>query len=127
MNSQEDVYLKGYHSGLFYRPSCYECKYANPNRVSDVTMADFGGKLYPDENMHKGVSVLLANTAKDSISAKMHKQMKLDKVDINYVIESNAQLNRPAKMHPKRDKFYQLLKQSRLMRLLIYVFTAISS
>lgn len=113
MNSQEDVYLKGYHSGLFYRPACYECKYANPNRVSDVTMADFWGveKLYPNENVHKGVSVLLANTAKGQLLVqKMHKQMKLDKVDINYVIESNAQLNRPAKMHPKRDKFYQLLK-----------------
>jgi coenzyme F420-reducing hydrogenase beta subunit len=116
MNSQEDVYLKGYHSGLFYRPACYECKYANPNRVSDVTMADFWGveKLYPNENVHKGVSVLLANTAKGQLLVqKMHKQMKLDKVDINYVIESNAQLNRPAKMHPKRDKFYRLIKTKR--------------
>lgn len=116
MPPNEDTYLRGFHNELFYRPSCYECKYANPNRVSDITMADFWGvkKLYPDENVHKGVSVFLTNTLKgQSLVESMSDLMKIKEVDKGYIIESNAQLKYPAKLHPKREQFYELLKTTR--------------
>lgn len=111
-NSQKDSYLRGYHPGLYYRPSCYDCKYSNPERVSDITMADFWGveELFPNENVHKGVSVFLANTKKgQSLVYNMSKLMKIKEVDKEFVIKSNAQLNRPAKLHPKREQFFKIL------------------
>lgn len=106
----EDFYLKGFQGELFFRPSCYECKYANPDRISDITMADFWGieKLFPKEDVHKGVSVILANTQKgQGILKELTKTMDLKEVDLDYVIASNAQLNRPAKKHPKYEEFFK--------------------
>ena len=111
MSSVKDKYLKGYHSGLFYRPSCYNCKYANPNRISDITMADFWGveKLF-QEDVHKGVSVITVNTKKgQDILNRLTKTMDLREVELEYVIKSNGQLNRPAAKHPKREQFFELL------------------
>lgn len=106
----EDFYLKGFHGELLYRPSCYNCKYANPNRISDITMADFWGveKLFPEEDVHKGVSVILVNTPKgQEILKELTKTMSLMEVDIDYVIASNAQLNHPANKHPKYEEFFK--------------------
>lgn len=108
----EDPYLRGFHGELYYRPSCYKCKYANSKRISDITMADFWGveKLYPDEDVHKGVSVLIINTNKgNNFLNDLNNNMNLTEVDFNYVVQSNAQLNRPAKLHHKREQFFDLL------------------
>ena len=66
---------KSYHSkmytNLFYehsalRPSCYNCKYTNMARPSDITLADFWGieKTMPEIDDDKGVSLVLVNTQK---------------------------------------------------------------
>ncbi len=115
-NSLQDPFLRGYHSGLFYRPSCYECKFANAKRVSDITMADFWGveNLFPNEDVHRGVSVLLVNTQKGKqLVEEIGKEMRLEKVDLNYVISSNGQLNHPAKLHSKREIFFELMATKR--------------
>ena len=110
--------------GLFYRPSCYECKYAN-----QIEFRYNNGRFWGVEKLIRMricirvVSVLLANTVKGHrLVQKLNKQMKLDEVDINYVIESNAQLNRQLKCILKEKIFIGCLKQSGLTRLLIYVF-----
>lgn len=112
-NSQEDTYLRGYHSELFYRPSCYKCKYANPERVSDITMADFWGveKIFPEEQLHKGVSVFLVNTKKGhELVDKLAKTMRIEPVEKEFVIRSIGQLNKAATLHPKRELFFRVLE-----------------
>lgn len=112
----EDLYLKGFHGELFYRPSCYNCQYANPERISDITMADFWGveKLYPEDDVHKGISVILVNTPKgQEVLKELTETMSLKEVDLDFVIESNAQLNRPAKKHPKYEEFFKHINNER--------------
>lgn len=56
-----DAYLNAFQYGLFFRPCCYQCLYACPQRVSDLTVGDFWGlgqTTYPK----KKVSVILTNT-----------------------------------------------------------------
>lgn len=116
MNSQNDKYLKGFHKSLFYRPSCYNCKYANSNRISDITMADFWGvdKLYPGEDVHKGVSVILVNTKKgQNITNQLCNYMYLKETDLQYVVNRNSQLNRPTSKHERYDDFFQLINNMR--------------
>ena len=116
MNSNEDKYLRGFHPGLYYRPSCYKCKYANLKRISDLTMADFWGveKLFPDKDVHKGISALIVNSVKgNKLLSDLNQIMELNEVDFDYVIQSNAQLNRPAKINPKREQFFDLLNENR--------------
>lgn len=66
-----DNYQIGYHNSTIYRPNCYACKYANPGRVSDLTIGDFRGlgKIAPyDGNCKKdkllGITCVLVNTVR---------------------------------------------------------------
>ena len=111
-SSTEDSYLRGYHRGLFYRPSCYKCKYANPQRISDITMADFWGvdELFPKIDVHKGCSVLISNTEKgQEWMDRLEESMTLEKVELSDVIKRNSQLREPAKKHHKREVFFSNL------------------
>lgn len=38
----QDIYYNAFFDGFSYRDSCNTCRYAQPNRVSDVTIGDFG-------------------------------------------------------------------------------------
>lgn len=56
-----------YHTELITRKSCYKCNFANLNRPSDLTLADFWNwsKVIPGFNKdNKGVSQVLVNTKK---------------------------------------------------------------
>ena len=50
---------------LIFRNSCYECKYATPDRVSDITLGDFWGieKLDFDGDNDTGVSMVIINSS----------------------------------------------------------------
>jgi len=116
-----DPYLRGFHNALFCRPSCYECKFANPSRVSDITMADFWGveSLYHEENVHKGVSVLLVNTPKGLLLMdELSKHMRIRQVDKTFIIENNSQLKNPTNRHPKRTEFFENLQTTRFDKLI---------
>lgn len=47
-------------------PSCHNCKFANFNRASDITLGDFWGieRTMPDFDDDKGISLVLVNSAK---------------------------------------------------------------
>jgi coenzyme F420-reducing hydrogenase beta subunit len=61
-----DPYYKTFKENYSLRESCYVCKYANLNRVSDLTMADFWG-IEATHTKHydkRGVSAVFINTDK---------------------------------------------------------------
>lgn len=61
-----DPYYSAFLYCKTYRESCYECKFANKNRVGDISLADFWGiqKFHPDFYDENGVSLVLVNTEK---------------------------------------------------------------
>ena len=61
-----DRYGKHFMNGDCYRESCYQCAYANLNRIGDLTVGDFWGiaKSHPNFNSPKGVSSVFINTEK---------------------------------------------------------------
>ena len=66
-----DIYQKFFLSQLCLRKSCGEnCKFRNRNRMSDITIADFKGKLKVFPNMfdHRNYSTIIFNSKKgDSV------------------------------------------------------------
>ena len=106
----KDTYLTGFMYGLFYRPSCYQCKYAGSSRVSDLTIGDFwglGNKVpfnYPKEK----VSVILVNTsAGANLLSKCSDSLFIVERTVEEAIEGNSQLQCPAKKH----EFYDLFRK----------------
>lgn len=60
-------FTKGYlQTGVYCRPSCYDCKFKGFPRISDITLADFWGIENVDRSMEKdlGTSLVMVNSKK---------------------------------------------------------------
>lgn len=111
LNLDQSSYLKAYHSRLFYRSSCYKCKFADIKRFSDLTIADAWGieKIYPNLDSTKGVSLILVNSNNgENILEIIKGKMVLHKVALEWAIANNDTLRGPSKQHKKRKKFLGL-------------------
>lgn len=62
----DDDFRRGYHTNVFCRPSCYDCKYKGFPRMADITIADYWGIERVDRNLDNniGTSMILLNSKK---------------------------------------------------------------
>lgn len=106
-----DEYYMAFKNNLILRESCYVCKFAGLNRISDITLGDYWGvdrRTVPDFAMKKGISLLLVNTDK---GRKIEKQLRekniLECVAISPqdAIPYNRPLIQPWDRNPKRDLY----------------------
>lgn len=116
-NGKLDPYYRAFLDCKIYRECCYQCKYANENRVSDITLGDYWGieKQHPDFYTDTGVSVIILN----SLVGK--KYFEAIKEDITYIsssynkaAEQNANLINPSKRPQVRDEIYEALEEMKL-------------
>ena len=66
-------YILGFLEGLFYRENCYQCKYARPERVSDITLGDYSDseeKFSKMQNARNGLSKIIVNSQKGMVLLK---------------------------------------------------------
>ena len=108
-------YYNAFKQYIFFRESCYSCKYATLERVSDITLADFWGieKYDSTYETDKGVSMIITNTQKgcdlfDSISNKVSSK----EFPIGFGVDSNRCLTQPSERHKKRDDVINSLKNN---------------
>lgn len=82
----DDDYCVSFHSRFNIRPSCFNCKYRNLNRVSDITLGDFWAieKYDNDYDDDKGISFLLANTIKGEKYIMKMEQMEVHQMNIDF-------------------------------------------
>ena len=94
------------------RPSCYNCRYAGKQRISDISIADFWGIQNKHNDMfneNKGVSLLLLNTEKGKTWFKKiqeNQTMKIKNVALLDAQERNYPLLRPTSPYFDRNKFF---------------------
>lgn len=62
----QDDFRRGYHTNVFCRPSCYDCKFKGFPRIADITIADYWGIEKVDKNLDNniGTSMILLNSKK---------------------------------------------------------------
>ena len=111
---KEDTYMSAFLEGLDDRESCYNCQFANPERISDITISDFWGlgSEIPFEHEYSGaISALLINTQKgmDFFEKSKHRFFYEERL-VEEAIKGNAQLNSPTKHHLKRNLFEEMYK-----------------
>lgn len=104
-----DSYYSAFLYCKTYRESCYECKFANKNRVGDITLADYWGiqKAHPEFYDENGVSLVLVNTEKGNKCLTKIKD-KLDIIESDYDKASvmNSNLVHPSERPACRDSIY---------------------
>lgn len=79
---EQSNFTKGYlRTGVYCRPSCYDCKFKGYPRISDITLADFWGIEKVNTSMEKnlGTSLVMIN------SKKGERYFETVKGRINYV------------------------------------------
>ena len=109
IESQDSEYYRNFLDGHIYRENCYNCKYANENRISDITIGDFWGlsndsKLKKTEK--KGISAVLINTLKgQTIFEEIKDDIIYEERTVDEAIAGNTQLRHPVKRTSKRTKF----------------------
>lgn len=104
-----DPYYSAFLYCKTYRESCYECKFANKNRVSDITLADYWGiqKFHPEFFDENGVSLVLINTEKGKkYLEKIKDKLEIIESDYNKASVMNANLVHPSKRPSCRDSIY---------------------
>ena len=113
-----DFYSLFFSAQTIMRPSCYQCKFTNIKRPSDITIADYWGieKYMPEFADSKGVSLLLINSPKGNLlfeQAKQdwlgaHEQFRTAPVDHDLVDYSIYMIQATEK------RYVYLLRQARL-------------
>lgn len=104
----EQSYLQLFYLNCFLMPACYNCKYANFNRVSDITIGDFWGieKTMPEFDDNKGVSLVLVNSEKGQrLFDSIKDGLELRKSSKENCLQS--QLKAPAQKSEMTDKLWE--------------------
>lgn len=113
--SHKDLYYKGFLNALFYRESCYHCKYACTERVADITIGDFWGlgKMYSVSYITEKVSLVLINSCKGEEFWNNAKQFFIfEERTIDEAVIDNEQLVHPSSYNQLTNRFKTLyLKQ----------------
>jgi len=105
------LYKSIFYSHLAMRPACHNCKYTSPDRVSDLTIADFWGieRVMPEFDDNKGVSCILINSVKGQIMfEELRDKMNYRISDIQSCQQPNLQ--QPTKPSPNREQFMVIYK-----------------
>lgn len=109
-----DVYQLGYHKALIYRPNCYNCIYAQHNRVSDLTIGDFSGvgRNAPWTEGSINVSCILVNTAHgEEFISHMPEQIICYERPQTEAFNYEKQLQHPSIPHHNRVVFENRYKE----------------
>lgn len=111
-----DLYFNTFYDGYTYRDSCYNCKYACPQRAFDITIGDFWGlgKNTPTTEIPthtNGCSVILPATqkGKDFVAA-IAPSMNIYPREIKEAIDGNYQLQTPLKRNTRINIFRYMVK-----------------
>lgn len=106
------AYFQAFIKGHITREDCYKCSFACPQRVGDITLADYWdvSNHHPEfPNQRDGVSLIIINTQKgkdifENIKEKVfHQCSTIDKA----LNTSNHNLKAPTPRPFERDKAYQ--------------------
>ncbi len=92
-----------------FRESCYQCAYANTNRVADITIGDFWGiaKSHPESYTPKGVSSVFVNTEKgNELLPIIQKNGRIEEATLQEGLVKQGNLVQPSVRPAGRDHFY---------------------
>lgn len=110
--------LPAYFCSFFYgtnlRESCYNCKFAGPNRISDITIGDFWGYwAYYKKKFPEGVSIASLNSEKGKrlFEAIKSKMAFCDELPADKGKGTNTNFYHPTIRPQSRNGFYEGLKE----------------
>lgn len=110
--SWDDVYMKSYIKDIISRPACYECRFRQWHRESDITLGDFWGveQVLPEWNDDRGVSLVMVHSKKgrDMLNS-LSGQVELKEVSKEAAIGKNPSIVMSNAAPRERAEFFAAL------------------
>lgn len=105
---KNNAYMSAFFRGLSYRESCYQCKYANLNRVGTFTIADFWGigthGTKFNHDIGSGVSAVIDNyNCVPSLRAELEQYAIIEDRSLDEILSNNQNLNGPVTRPKERN------------------------
>ena len=118
----EDYYLNAFNNGLLHNEACYECRYAQEKRASDLTVGDFWGigKKEPFAHPGRKVSVVTVNTQKGMELLNTCDSLMMVERSYEEATKGNTQLRHPSFRHEKRELFWQVYRDEGIEQAFIH-------
>lgn len=103
----KNIFMRGFLSDLYLRPSCYACPARSGRSCSDLTIGDFWGirNYRPDLDDDKGTSAVLVNSQR---GLELLEALQLDKTSMPYdsVLPGNPSLEHSSREPRYREMFW---------------------
>lgn len=112
-----DPYSIAFFNSLSFTENCYECKYADNKRISDLTIGDSWGSELSEE-AKKGISLILCNSEKGEYLLR-HANICIKEVDVKKAINSNPQLMGASVAPIKRKLFFKGISEELKFNVLV--------
>ena len=113
-NWPEDSYAYYYMKGMTFRDSCYACRYATEQRISDITLCDFWGwnKVGVKFPTSESVSGVLLNTEKGlDLFNKCKALLLTQQTSVDAIVKYNKSMSEPMKKPEGRSAFFETLNK----------------
>jgi hypothetical protein len=109
-NTYQDAFLRAFLRDYISRPSCHQCKYANTERVADITLADFWcfeSTSAKFRDTDKGISMCMVNTSEGmSYFEKAKKYLIYTERSVDSAVRFNKTLREVCSPNPDRENFW---------------------
>ena len=116
----EDSYFKIFLGDIGLRPSCYQCKYKELERPSDITLGDYWGieNQLPEMDDNQGTSVILLHSSKGlDLFESIKENLRYVSVDPNKALPITSDSRHSVSRPSKRDIFFERLDSQPIERL----------
>lgn len=103
------AYFSSFFYGLNLRESCYNCRFATPERIADLTIGDFWGSWSKyRKRFDNGISVVGLNSLKGKqlIEHVKNKLVFFETLSEEEAVKSNDNFEHPINRPIERDNFY---------------------
>lgn len=120
---RQSYYLTAFLDGVCQRENCYTCKYAQPQRVGDISLGDFwglGDEIPFEYKTNNGTNVVLQNTKKgENLLCRVKRNINLYERTLDEALKKNGQLNKPLYKNENAKKYAALAENGDIAAALI--------
>lgn len=111
--AKNDSFMKIFLSNVCLRESCYNCKFKDPQDVSDILIGDFWGvnNIKPELNDDKGISIVIIHTqrGKQLLKKCEDKLTIYSNINKSDLVKYNPCIKESVKRPNERDDFFKEL------------------
>ena len=112
---EENTYFKAFVRELLGRPSCHNCPFASPYRITEFTIGDLWGKekfQLKIDNGDNGLSLFTVNNDKaEKIFSEIKDELSYQEINGELAYSNNHYKNELP--HRNREKFYSKIDQKK--------------